>query len=120
MSNVKINFENSTIIITKAYSQKASKYNSPEYRELVKIKKQNEGFTVVVKTAPKKTSRLNKITLDSMRIYIENHDDAEGTMMAKFEKKLNEKVNDEGDYNTFFDIKSWFLTEYPELKKSVA
>lgn len=116
-TNVRIDFQRETIIITKAFAKSAGIYGTDEYKSLKEMKSDFPEFKIEVRTAPKKTSSTNKITLVTMENYIKKHD-TDGTIMAKFEELKNEESGDNLRKTSFFEIKKWFFETYPELKSS--
>lgn len=114
---VQLNHENKTIVITKEFSKSASTYNTPEYNELIEIKKNFNNYQIVVRSAPKRKRGINDITLANMRAYISKHDDENKTIMAEFDSMVNEKSGENLKRTSFFAIKKWFFEQYPDLKK---
>jgi hypothetical protein len=110
-----INFNNRTIELTKAEVNKAKKYGSNEYIALQNARRENEGYSIVIVTTKRKSSKNSKVTLEDMRRYITFHDDEEQSMMHKFEIVCNAKANGELQNNSFFEIKKWFFEQYPEV-----
>jgi hypothetical protein len=115
MTNVRINHEERTIVITKKFAKDASKYNSQAYKELRDIKNDNLGYKVEVREASRTTSSSNKITLATMENYIAKHD-ATGEIMRKFVSLRDEELGENLQKTSFFGIKKWFFETYPELK----
>ena len=116
-TNVRIDFQRETIIITKAFAKSAGIYGTDEYKSLKEMKSDFPEFKIEVRTAPKKTSSTNKITLVTMENYIKKHD-PDGKFIAEFKKFKNEESGDNLHKTSFFEIKKWFLEQYPELKSS--
>ncbi len=110
MTTFTINRNNRTIIISKAFEKKASKFGSEEYYALVEAQRDNAGFRVVVKENSRKPKAGSKITLDEMRRYIELRDNEEKTEMAEFEAQLNSKAHK----HNFFSVQKWFVEKYPQ------
>ena len=110
MTKITINRKNRTIVISKAFEKKASKYGSEEYKALVEAQRDNAGFRVVVKENSRKPQAGSKLTLEGIRRYIELHDDKKKTAMTRFENECYGKA----EKKSFFAIKSWFLENYPE------
>lgn len=120
MRNIKLNFKNERIIITKSFAKAAEKYGSEAYKELMAAKQDNPTFKVEVKkTKPnKKEDNMKGLTYEYMENYIREHDDEEGTIMKEFltltarseeAKKLNMKPE------SYQKVKTWFFDVYPEI-----
>lgn len=110
MTTITINRNNRTIVISKAFEKKASKYGSKEYIDLVEAQRDNAGFRVVVKESKRKPQAGSKLTLEGIKRYIALHDDEEKTAMTRFKNECYGKA----EKKSFFAIKSWFLENYPE------
>ena len=117
MTNVRVNHENNTIVITKAFAKKASVYGTSAYKELREIKIDNPNYKVEVREVSKTTSSTNKITLSTMENYIKMHDES-GKILEEFNALRKEKLGENLHKTTFFQIKKWFFGKYPELKKN--
>ena len=115
MKNIKINHEERTIVITKKFAKEASKYDSNEYKLLKEIRDDNPGYKVIVRETSKTSSSCNRITLSIMENYIAKHDET-GEIMKQFQKYKNEEVGENLEKTSFFKIKKWFFSTYPELK----
>ena len=115
-----INFTNNTIEMTKAELKAASVYNSDAYRELLKARNENPGFVVREVKSKHITDALGKMDMKAIRSYVEKHGTDE--QKAKFAFISKRTVKEDGEYREaqpFFQIKSWFLKEFPEIRQSV-
>lgn len=113
MTNITLNRKNRTIIISKAFEKKASKYGSDEYNELTNAQKENKGFRVVVKATSKPSSPTDKLTIADIERYIKYHEGEESQAMKDFKAMRNGKANGETAYNSnYFEIKEWFMVKY--------
>ena len=111
-------FEDNTIIATKTTLKKASVPNSPEYKTLMKLMKQNPTFAVVVKEIKKAEGKktyagLNK---DFIEAYISIQANADEL------KKQFEKASEMGNFPL---IRKWFLNTFKnfdmeEAKREIA
>lgn len=115
MRNITLNRNNRTIIISKAFEKKASKYGTPEYNELVEVQRDNAGFKVVVKAPAKTSSKTSRITLSDIKRYISFHDDENNSKMEELERMCNAKAHGEINNKSFFEIKKWFFEKFPEV-----
>ena len=115
-TEMRINFTDKEIVITKAYAKKISVYGSKEYKEFIEVQKNFSDFKVVEKAPAKRTSsQSSKITLADIKRYISFHDDENKSKMAELERKCNAKENGELNSTSFFAIKKWFFEQYPEV-----
>ena len=106
-------FVNKTIVASKTTLKKASKPNSPEYKELMKMIAKQPTFSVVEKEISIKE---NKKTYSGL-----NYDVMEAHIMAQenHEKNLATFRKAKKDYK-YPTIKSWFLSTYPSFKMNDA
>ena len=126
MAKAIIDRKNRTITITKAFNAKASIYGTTEYEELTEIQNQNQGFHIVIQSSHHNSVPLGRITQKQIEKYIKSHDDNENSIWNEYEKLLG-KRDDEDDDNedeirvkvsvSFFEVKKWFLNQYPCFKE---
>lgn len=119
MTTMKINEKKNTIEITKTFAQKAARVGSPEYYELLKVRKENPSCTVEVKQTKSKDS-FKGLTYEYMKKYILAHDDEEGSTMAIFHELRGAVVSEDDELQaeslSYGEIRLWFLDTYPEIK----
>ncbi len=118
-TTMKINDKKYTIEITKTFAQKASRVGTPEYHELLEVRRNFPKYKVVIQKAASKDS-YKGLTYAYMEKYIKAHDDETGSLMAEF-KELRGK-DDDGEEAmaeslSYGEIKMWFLAAFPEVKK---
>jgi hypothetical protein len=128
MTSIKINEKNRTIELTKAFSNKANKYGTVEYRELQEVRRDYPSFKVVTKNTVKNKDGLKGLTLEYMEKYIKDHKDGkikneetgEETTMDLLVEFYDMCGKDENGKKTEFSkvapygkIKKWFLKTYP-------
>ena len=114
---MKIHYNNCTIELTKAEAKAASEYGSKMYNELLKIRADFPTYQVVVRTTNtskrKSADTLKGLTYDYMESYIIAHGGAE--QLADF-NEFREKDKMSGKaVISYGEIKSWFLTQFPEI-----
>jgi hypothetical protein len=107
MTNIKINYKNSTIEITKAFSEKAGKYGSKAYNDLQDAMKKNPGYTLTIK-ANSGNNSFKGMDYNFMIEYIQKHDNAD-TILDAFNKLKASEL-------TYGEIKQWFISTYPVFK----
>ena len=118
--DAKINFNNNTIEITKAFAKKAANPMSEEFKELMELRKSLVGYEVVVKASAKRTIKkdtLKGLNYSFMEQYIARHDDENETVMAEF-KKMTVKNEDNLATLSYGEVKKWFLDKYPTVAKA--
>lgn len=115
-TEIRINFTDKEIVVTKAFTKKISVYGSQEYKDFIEVQKNFPDFKVVEKATTKRTSsQLSKITLSDIKRYVSFHDDENKSKMAELERMCNAKANGELNSTSFFAIKKWFFEQYPEV-----
>ena len=100
-----VNFAENTIIASKTTLKKASIPNSPEYKALMKLMKQNPTFTVETKVIKEATGKktyegLNKAFIEK---YISIQTNA---------KELNEQYAKASEMGKFPLVRKWFLNTF--------
>ena len=118
MTTMKINEKKLTIEVTKSFYQKANRVGTPEYHELMEVRRNFPMYRVVVKQTKSKDS-FKGLTYAYMEKYILAHDDKEGSNMAVFNELRGKGDDAEGamaDSMSYGEIKLWFLDTYPEIK----
>ena len=108
-----VNFAENTIIATKTTLKKASVPNSPEYKALMKLMKQNPTFSIEVKEIKKAEGKktyagLNK---DFIEAYISIQANADEL------KKQFEKASEMGNFPL---IRKWFLNTFENFEMEEA
>ena len=115
---MKINMKKKTIELTKEEMKKASIYGSPDYVDLQGARRDNPGYTVVVVKRSGRKADFASLTMAQIRTYVEEKGDTQ--QQEAFEIISKKTVDEEGNYHeaqSFFEIKKWFLNEFPELKQ---
>lgn len=105
--NIKINYEEKLIVVSRKFSDKAKIYNSTEYRTLISCRKDNPGFEIVIKTIRKNNQKVTYkgLSYDFIEKYLLEHNDAENYAEYKLLKKIHR----------YQEVKKWFLKKYPEI-----
>ena len=114
----KINHENNTIEMTKQFAKASGKYNSEEYKLLMKMKKDLPNYDVIVEEPNSKKPRDNYkgLTYDYMERYIKDKPNHEDIL-----KEFNELRGISTEYEaimkktSYLKVKKWFLTTFPEI-----
>lgn len=115
MANIIIDRTNKTIVITKAFDKKAQQFKSNEYNLLKEAQTENEGFEVVVKSAPKKDSHKG-LSFEYMEKYLELTEKTE--LLDEFKVLTNSKGRNKSA--SYGEVKEWFLHRCPEFDEAVA
>ena len=113
-ANYSIDFFTSTIIITKKFYKAASVLNSPEYKEMMQLRRDNPDFTIVLREIKKKEGKKSYRNLNyaNMRTFIENYETDDGVRadrIKEFEKVMELSKVQSGPY---VYVKTWFLKMY--------
>lgn len=115
-TDVRVNYNNKTIVITKKFSKKIENPISKEFEEFMNLRERLADFEVIVKTSSKRTKKdsLKGLNYEFMKQYIARHDDENETVMKEFKKRA---VKDEDNIATlsYGEVKKWFLEQYPEI-----
>ena len=119
-NNYEINHIDETIIITKKFYKAASVLNSPEYKELMQIRRDNPTFKIVLreikKNANKETYR--NLTIKNMEDFIKAKETDETVREARLAQFNTVKELSKVQAGPYAYVKAWFLKQYgDEFKK---
>ena len=116
---MKTNLTTKSIELTKAEMKAAMIYGTAEYTALQMIRRDYPGFEIVEEVKVKKhKADFPDLTMKTIKSYVEKHGTDEQKENFAFISKRT--VNEDGEYHeaqSFFQIKSWFLNEFPEIRK---
>jgi len=118
-SDVRVNYNTKTIVITKKFAKKIGNPLSEEFKEFMELRNMLSDFDVEVKESPKKSSKretLKGLNYDFMKQYIARHDE-DGENMKAF-TKMTVKNEDNLTTKKYGEVKAWFLEQYPEIAKA--
>lgn len=117
-----INSKTHAIEMSKKFAKAASKYGTDEYRDLQAARRDYPDYKIVTisrKPAVKKDI-YKGLTYDYMEMYIQKHDDENGTIMNEY-LMLRGKTEDAkealADSFSYLEIRDWFLKQYPAIAK---
>lgn len=112
--NCEIKFIEKKIIVSKKFYKAAGVLDSPEYKELMRIRALHPDFDIelreIKKKAGKKTYR--NLTYENMRIFITNKETdpkVRDSKLAQFQTTMEFSKAKPGKYAY---VKKWFLKEY--------
>ena len=116
---MKTNLTTKTIELTKAEMKAAMTYGTAEYNMLQAIRRDYPGFEVIEAVKVKKSKNdFADLNMKTIRAYVEKHGTDEQKQNFAFISKRS--VDEYGEYHeaqSFFEIKSWFLNDFPEIRK---
>lgn len=115
-ANYNIDFITATITITKKFYKAASILNSPEYKEMMQLRRENPTFSIVLREIKKKEGKKSyrNLTYENMQTFIENYETDDGVRadrIKEFEKVMALSKVQSGPYAY---VKNWFLKQYGE------
>ena len=116
-----INYSLHTIELTTAEMKEAQKFGSDKYKMVREARIDNSGFEVkeVKSKAKKSKNDFNDLNMKTIKAYVEKHGSDE--QKANFKFISQKSINEDGEYveaQSFFQLKKWFLEEFPELKQA--
>ena len=115
---MKINMNKKTIELTKAEMKNAMEFGTKEYNNLQVARRDYPDYKVVEIKAKKNTSDFANLKMADIKGYVEKYGSEEQKASFAFISKRS--VNEDGEYSepqSFFQIKTWFLNEFPEFKQ---
>lgn len=115
-ANHEINHLTETIIITKKFYKAASVLNTPEYKELMEIRRQHPTYALelrqIKKAADKKSYR--NLDYDNMKTFIKSFETDEATCKERLAQLETVKGLSKVQPSPYAYVKKWFLTNYGE------
>ena len=113
-----INYNKNTIELTKTEMNEAKKYGSDMYSDVMAARRDNPGYRVVEIKTKKTKSDFANLDMKTIKAYVEKHGtDEQKNNFALISKRT---IGEDGEYceaQPFFQIKAWFLAEFPEIKQ---
>ena len=113
-----INYNKNTIELTKTEMNEAKKYGSDMYSSVMAARRDNPGYRVVEIKTKKTKSDFANLDMKTIKAYVEKHGtDEQKNNVALISKRT---IGEDGEYceaQPFFQIKAWFLAEFPEIKQ---
>lgn len=120
MRDIRVDFINNEIIMTRKFAAKASDPRSAEYTLLQATRQAYPNFAVRKHTIKKNASKecYKGLTYDYMRNYILTHESkvAMDKVLAEFDNMLLISQCHSKGYR-YPTIKKWFLDKYPEISQ---
>ena len=119
MNNIKIDFENNTIVVTRNFYERAMEFGSDEYTQLQNVKAQNPSMRISVRRIRQRTQPNSFKGLDYryMRNFINIMDKENST---KFDEAMRyfEGLYKDGR-SVYKAVRDWFLDNYPYHREMV-
>lgn len=117
---MKILYSEGVIALTKKEMKEASVFGSDMYKNLMEARHDNPSFHVEEIKPKRAKTALDSLDMAAIRVYVKEH----GTEAQKdeFLRISIGHYTEEGIYieaQSFFDIKKWFLAEFPEYKNAL-
>lgn len=112
------------IEMSKNEAKAAGKLNTPEANLLKAYRKEYPGFEIYIKPTTRRKTEFKGLDYKYMKNYIQKckrEDKAE--IMTKFniltaqDKKEGKENTEHLEAASYLDVKNWFLTTFPEIKK---
>jgi len=119
-NTLKIDFENSRIVMDRTFAKNVQNTNSEEYRHLQQVRRDYPTFAVVTRQIKKNPDKecYKGLTYKYMRFYIFTHEPADKRkkVIEEFEELvlISQCHSQSKRYPV---IKNWFLDRYPEIKE---
>ena len=113
MKHYNINYITNTIEVTKKFAKAAGVLNTPEYNELLAIRRDNPTFTIEVREIKKKANKktYKNLSIPQMREYIVDWEGKDSEAVKQFEKVVAISKVQSGPYAY---VKKWFIENYKE------
>ena len=117
MKKYDIDYINETITLTAAFLRKASTLGTPEYKEMIELRRSLPSFQFVKAEAAKKTASMNKnLTYQNMREYIANIAESKEAAATLLDEMTKVVALSKIQPNPYKYVQAWFLNQFPECK----
>lgn len=113
MKHFNIDHTTKTIELTKKFAKSAGMLNTPEYREIVSLRKDFPDYQIVIREIKKKAGKktYKNLTIDAMRDYIKDWEGEASEALTTFEKVIALSKVQAGPYAY---VKAWFIKNYKD------
>ena len=113
MKNCNINYITNTIELTKKFAKAAGVLNSPEYNELLAIRRDYPTFSIVVREIKKKAGKktYKNLTFVKMRELIVEWEGEDSDAVKQYDKVVAISSVQTGPYAY---VKTWFIKNYKD------
>ena len=116
---MKINMNKKTIELTKTEMKNAMVFGTDEYSNLQVVRRDYPDYRVVEIKTKKNNSDFANLKMADIKGYVGKYGSEEQKVSCAFISKRT--ISEDGEYcepQSFFQIKTWFLNEFPEFKES--
>ena len=116
---MKINMNKKTIELTKTEMKNAMVFGTDEYSNLQVVRRDYPDYRVVEIKTKKNNSDFANLKMADIKGYVGKYGSEEQKVSFAFISKRT--ISEDGEYcepQSFFQIKTWFLNEFPEFKES--
>lgn len=112
-----INFAANCIELTTNEMKNAMTFGSSEYKALQEARRDYPTYRVVEKKIKNK-SDFSKLTMKTIKAYVEKHgsDEQKNELKIMTQKGVDMETGEYMEAASFFAVKGWFLNTFPELK----
>ena len=117
-NTLKIDFENSRIVMDRTFAKNVQNTNSEEYRHLQQVRKDYPTFAVVARQIKKNPNKecYKGLTYEYMENYITTHEEGENRVLVLKEFAEQRLISEcHSKAHRYPVIKKWFLDKYPEI-----
>ena len=116
---MKINMNKKTIELTKAEMKSAMTFGTEAYNDLQTVRRDYPSFRVVEIKSKKSTADFASLNMKAIKDYVEKHGtDEQKEHFAFISKRTIGEDGEDCEPQPFFQIKAWFLAEFPEIKEA--
>ena len=115
-----INSKTSSIEMSKKFAKAASKYGTEEYMSLQAARKDYPDYKIVTISRKPVTKKENYkgLTYEYMEMYIQKHDDEEGSIMGEYlmlRGKTEDAAEALAESYSYKEMRDWFLKKFPAI-----
>lgn len=117
-SHYEIDHINRKITLSKKFSKAASILNTPEYKEMLQLRRDLPDFSYDVREIKKKSGKKSytNLTYDNMKAFIAAKDGKDSIAIKQLDDVIKLSKIQAGPYAY---VKTWFLTKYADYSAAI-
>ncbi len=119
-ANYFIDYTTGTVTLTKKFYKAASTLGSPEYKEMMQIRRDTPTFTIVLREITKKQDKKSyrNLTYENMKTFIANCETDDAAREESLDQLERVKELSKVQSGPYAYVKTWFLNKYGKVYNS--
>ena len=119
-NTLKIDHDARTIVMDRTFAKYAENTMSDEYAHLQRVRKDYPNYSVIQRQIKRNSNKktYNGLTYEYMEMYIQKHDDEEGSIMNEYlmlRGKTEDAAEALAESFSYKEMRDWFLKKFPAI-----